>query len=148
VQSFSSPSAAGLMTFYCLMFEDPPAWRARSPYLYPPGTGSLSYTTRHWVPFSSPPTTRRVTWNYSTQPPHRPTVDSQPTALIITSRHGQCRKHRSSCFQFNCCRGNMFVCEAFIQYRLPYTCLFRGRFLAAGVDFSHYLTTGRGHAVA
>jgi hypothetical protein len=27
-----------------------------SPYLYPPGTGWPSYTPRHWVPFSSPPT--------------------------------------------------------------------------------------------
>jgi hypothetical protein len=35
----------------------------RSPYLlvYPPGTGWPSYTHRHWVPFSSPPTTRRAT---------------------------------------------------------------------------------------
>jgi hypothetical protein len=29
-----------------------------SPYLYPPGTGWPSYIPRHWVPFSSPPTTR------------------------------------------------------------------------------------------
>jgi hypothetical protein len=29
----------GLMTiFYCLKFETPPTWRARSPFLYPPGT--------------------------------------------------------------------------------------------------------------
>jgi hypothetical protein len=39
-QSFSGPSPAGLMTtFYCLRFETPPTWRARSPYLYPPGKG-------------------------------------------------------------------------------------------------------------
>jgi hypothetical protein len=39
-QSFSGPSPAGLMTiFYCLRLETPPTWRARSPYLYPPGTG-------------------------------------------------------------------------------------------------------------
>jgi hypothetical protein len=49
------------MTFYCLGFETPPTWRARSPYLYPRGTGWPSYTPRHWVPFSSPPTTCRVT---------------------------------------------------------------------------------------
>jgi hypothetical protein len=41
-------------------FETPPTCRARSPYLYPPGTGWPRYTPRHWVPFSSPPTTRRV----------------------------------------------------------------------------------------
>jgi hypothetical protein len=38
-----------MTTFYCLRFVTPPTWRARSPYLYPPGTGSSS----HWVPFSS-----------------------------------------------------------------------------------------------
>jgi hypothetical protein len=26
-------------TFYCISFETSPNWRARSPYLYPPGTG-------------------------------------------------------------------------------------------------------------
>jgi hypothetical protein len=34
-----------------LSFETPAAWRARSPYLYPPGTGWPSYTPGHWVPF-------------------------------------------------------------------------------------------------
>jgi hypothetical protein len=29
--------------------------------VYPAGTGWPGYTPRHWVPFSSPPTTRRVT---------------------------------------------------------------------------------------
>jgi hypothetical protein len=28
---------------------DSPTWRARSPYLYPPGTRWPSYTPRHWV---------------------------------------------------------------------------------------------------
>jgi hypothetical protein len=40
---------------------DSPTWRATSQYLYPPGTGWPGYTPRHWVPFSSPPTTRRAT---------------------------------------------------------------------------------------
>jgi hypothetical protein len=61
-QSFSGSSPVGLMTtFYCLRFETPPTWRARSPYLYPPGTGWPRYNPRHWVPFSSPPTTRKAT---------------------------------------------------------------------------------------
>jgi hypothetical protein len=47
--------------FYRLRFETPPTWRARSLYLHPPGTGWSSYIPRHWVPFSSPLTTRRVT---------------------------------------------------------------------------------------
>jgi hypothetical protein len=50
-----------MTTFYCLRFETPPAWRTRSPYLYPPGTGWPSYTPRHWIPFPSPFTTRRTT---------------------------------------------------------------------------------------
>jgi hypothetical protein len=41
---------------YCLRFETPQTWRARSPYLYPPETGCPNYTPRHWVPFPSPPT--------------------------------------------------------------------------------------------
>jgi hypothetical protein len=44
----------------CVRFETSPTWRARSPYLYPPGTGWPSYTPRHWVPFSSPPMTRKA----------------------------------------------------------------------------------------
>jgi hypothetical protein len=61
-QLFSGPSSAGLMTkFYCLRFETSPTWRARSPYLYPPRRRWPIYTPRHWVPFSSPPTTRRAT---------------------------------------------------------------------------------------
>jgi hypothetical protein len=58
-QSFLCP--AGLMTiFYCLEFKAPPTWRARSLYLYPPGIGVLSFTPRHWVPFSSLPRTCRA----------------------------------------------------------------------------------------
>jgi hypothetical protein len=41
--------------------RDSPSWRARSSYVYPPGTGWPRYTPRHWVPFSSPPTTCRAT---------------------------------------------------------------------------------------
>jgi hypothetical protein len=58
----AGPSPAGLMTiFNCLRFETPPTLMATSPYLHPPGTGCPGYTPRHWVPFSSPPTTRRAT---------------------------------------------------------------------------------------
>jgi hypothetical protein len=47
VQSFLGPSPAGPVTiFYCLRFEAPPTWRARSPYFYPPGTGWPSYAPR------------------------------------------------------------------------------------------------------
>jgi hypothetical protein len=54
-QSFSVSSPRGLMTtFYCLRFETPPTWRARSTYLYPPGKRWPGYSRRHRVPFSSP----------------------------------------------------------------------------------------------
>jgi hypothetical protein len=61
-QLFSGPGPPGLTTiFYCLRFETPETWKARYLYLYPLGTGWPSYIPRHWVPFSSPPTTRRAT---------------------------------------------------------------------------------------
>jgi hypothetical protein len=48
-QSVSGPSPLGLMTiFWCLRLESSPTWRARSAYLYPPGTGWPSYTPRYW----------------------------------------------------------------------------------------------------
>jgi hypothetical protein len=46
--------------FIVLILETPLTWKARSPYLYPPGTGWLSYIPGHWVPFPSPLTTRRA----------------------------------------------------------------------------------------
>jgi hypothetical protein len=59
-QSFSCPNPTGLMTtFYCLRFETPSTWSSRFPYLHPTGTDWPSYTPRHWVPFSSPHTTRQ-----------------------------------------------------------------------------------------
>jgi hypothetical protein len=36
--------------FYCLRFETPPTWRARSPYLNPPGIGWPSYAPGNWFP--------------------------------------------------------------------------------------------------
>jgi hypothetical protein len=37
--------------YYTVPFETLPTWRARFPYLYPPGTECPSYTPGHWVPF-------------------------------------------------------------------------------------------------
>jgi hypothetical protein len=45
--------------YFAVSSETPPTWRARFPYLYPPGTGWPSYTPGHWVPFLSSLTTRR-----------------------------------------------------------------------------------------
>jgi hypothetical protein len=39
--------------FYCLRFETPPIWRAKSPCLYPPATGWSGYTPRHCSTFFS-----------------------------------------------------------------------------------------------
>jgi hypothetical protein len=41
--------------------QDSPNLEPRSPYLYPPATGWPNYTSRHWIPFPSPLTTRRTT---------------------------------------------------------------------------------------
>jgi hypothetical protein len=61
-QSILGPSPAGFVTiFHCLRTETPLTWKARSPFLYPPGLGWPSYATREWVAFSSPPTTHRST---------------------------------------------------------------------------------------
>jgi hypothetical protein len=79
-QSFSGPSPAGLMaTFYCLRFKTPPAWRARSLYLYLPGRGWPGYTHRHWVPFSSPPTTHWAMVEEFEPPPHGYNCHYNPT---------------------------------------------------------------------
>jgi hypothetical protein len=56
-QSFPGPSPV----FYYLRFEIVRTWRFRSAYLYPPGRGWPSCTSRPWVPFSSPLTTSRAT---------------------------------------------------------------------------------------
>jgi hypothetical protein len=40
--------------------RDPATWRVRALCLYSPETGWPSYTFRHWVSISSPPTARRV----------------------------------------------------------------------------------------
>jgi hypothetical protein len=39
--------------FYWLRFEIPPTWRARSPYLYPPGTWWPGYTPGTGFPFAA-----------------------------------------------------------------------------------------------
>jgi hypothetical protein len=84
-QSFLDLSPVGLMSiFYCLRFKTSLTWRGRSSYLYPPGTGSPSYTPRHWVPFSSPPTTRRAT------------VEASPRGVSSTKLLGDSGQPRKS----------------------------------------------------
>jgi hypothetical protein len=52
------------------IFETPPTWRVRSPYLYPPGTKWPSYTPGHWVPFRLLLRLTGLRWRYSIPPPH------------------------------------------------------------------------------
>jgi hypothetical protein len=54
----------------CLRFETPPTWRARSPYLYLPGTGWLSYTLRSGFPCRRLLRLAGLRWRYSDSPPH------------------------------------------------------------------------------
>jgi hypothetical protein len=59
-QPLTDMRLARLVNIFCsLRFENPSTWRASSPYLHSEVTGWSSYTLRHWVPFSSPPTNRR-----------------------------------------------------------------------------------------
>jgi hypothetical protein len=73
--------------FYCLRFET-----------LPPSTGWRSYTPRHWIPFSSPPTTRTATVGEIT--------GTQP-------RHGPLRKRLFYYCMFYRCRGNNPSTELF-----------------------------------
>jgi hypothetical protein len=72
--------------YFIVSFETPPTWRARSPYVYPPGTGWPIYTPGHWVPFLSPLTTLRAT------------VEGSFTVLLIIPLHEPHRKHRSQSY--------------------------------------------------
>jgi hypothetical protein len=35
--------------YFIVSYGTPPTWRARFPFLYPPGTGLPSYTPGHWI---------------------------------------------------------------------------------------------------
>jgi hypothetical protein len=58
-----SPSELNII-FYC------PNLEGQVPIFMSLRTGWPSYTPGHWVPFSSPLTTRRATGRYSNRPPH------------------------------------------------------------------------------
>jgi hypothetical protein len=82
--------------FYCLRFETLPTWRARSPYLFLPGKGSPSYIPGHWVPFLSPPTTRRDTVEVFEPASSRATAIAAPAVFKLPPRQGRRRKHNPS----------------------------------------------------
>jgi hypothetical protein len=63
-------SPAGLVTiYYCLRFDTPQTLRARSSYLYPPGTGWPSYTPGTEFPFRWLLRLAGLRWEYSNPPP-------------------------------------------------------------------------------
>jgi hypothetical protein len=75
-----------MTTFYFLWFETPTSWWSRSPYLYTPGTGWPGYTPRHWVLFSSPPTTCRATVEVLTPLPWQGILTNIKVKVIVTLR--------------------------------------------------------------
>jgi hypothetical protein len=91
-----------MTTFYCLRFETPSTWRARAPYLYPPGTGcpvippSTGFHFRRFLRLAG------LRWRYS-----------NPLPSYITTSHGLNRKYHSPKSHYCClsirCRGNLFV---------------------------------------
>jgi hypothetical protein len=89
----------------------PQTWRARSPYLYLPGTGWPSYTPRHWAPFSSPPTTRRATvevFDRASTRVFEQQVLGRTNRLLSLIWHGPHRKRHVQQFCY-CCRGKIFT---------------------------------------
>jgi hypothetical protein len=78
----SGPSPTGFMTvFCCLRFEASPTWRARSPYLYPPGTG---------FPFHRLLLLAWLRWRYSNPPPCGTDSLNSPQSLYSTDCSSLC----------------------------------------------------------
>jgi hypothetical protein len=60
-----------MKTFYCLRFETLPTWRARSQYLYHPGTVWPGYTfSGTGLPFRRLLPVAGLRWRFPTPPPH------------------------------------------------------------------------------
>jgi hypothetical protein len=74
--------------FYCLRFETPTACKARSLYLYPPGTGWSSYTPGTGFPFSLVLLLARL---------------CDPPKPVWTLRRME-KSLSSTCWKFNFCR--------------------------------------------
>jgi hypothetical protein len=64
-----SKSLGLMIIFYCRRSETLPTCRARSPYLYPPGTWCPSYISRYRVPFRRLVLLAGLWWRYSKPPP-------------------------------------------------------------------------------
>jgi hypothetical protein len=68
--------------YFTVSSETPPTWRARSLYLYPPGTGWPNYTPGHWVPFCRLLRLAGQRWRYSNPPPHGEECDQSTVSYI------------------------------------------------------------------
>jgi hypothetical protein len=71
-QPFSGSSLTELITtFYCLRFETPSTWRARSLYLYTPGIGGPVIPPGTGFPFRHLLRLKGLQWRHLTPPPRR-----------------------------------------------------------------------------
>jgi hypothetical protein len=122
-QSFLGLNPTGLrIIFYCVRFETPPTWRARSPYLYRPETQWSSYTPRQRVAFTSPPMTRRDTVEVFEPTSMRGTPHLVSFVLTIWSRHELHIKHSSQQFLY-CC---VLICCSRNVFWLPWKRIYQG----------------------
>jgi hypothetical protein len=69
--------------FYCLSLEIPPTWRCMIPYLYPPGTGSPSYTAGSGFHFRRLLRFAGLRWRYLNPLPHRMIFFLRPNKISI-----------------------------------------------------------------
>jgi hypothetical protein len=102
-QPFSGTGRAGLMTIlYCLRFETPPTWKARFPYLYPPGTGWPIYTPQALGSIFAASYDSQDCGGGIRNSLHAGNLVA-PTTHAIQPRHVLRRKHRSQHFFCCCC---------------------------------------------
>jgi hypothetical protein len=106
--------------FIVPIHENPPTWRAMSPYLYRPETGWSRYTPGHWVPFKSPLTTRGTTvevfYPASTRDNEKSVYTSQSQSQSHVTTDGQsvsmswCQVHSETCGQILFSVWNLLCC--------------------------------------
>jgi hypothetical protein len=70
--------------FYCLIW-DTPNLEGQIPYLFPPGTGWLSYIPGHWVPFCLLLRLEGLRWRYSISPPHGKNIRGWEHKVVASS---------------------------------------------------------------
>jgi hypothetical protein len=68
--------------FYCLRFETPPTWRARSPYLYPQEEGGPVIPPGTGFPFRRLLLLAGLRWRYSNPPPRGATNQQLESELL------------------------------------------------------------------